>query len=134
MGPELIVVVGAVASSIHVAVAGVGSVFWLGSVARTSKVWLPSVSELKTAGLEQASQAAEPRRQLKAESASLELNETAALPSLVSGGGAELIVVSGGVVSGAGGAVIVAEPIVRQLLDSLTSRTLEAASVQAVTA
>jgi hypothetical protein len=42
-GPVVIVVSGAVRSTVHVWLAGVGSMFPAGSVARTWKVWLPVV-------------------------------------------------------------------------------------------
>jgi hypothetical protein len=42
-GPSVIVVSGAVASTVHVKLAGVASVLPAGSVARTSNVWEPSV-------------------------------------------------------------------------------------------
>ena len=45
-GPELIVVWGALVSIVQVKVAGVGSVLPAGSVARTWKVWEPSVRPL----------------------------------------------------------------------------------------
>ncbi len=42
-GADVIVVSGAVRSTVHVWLAGVASVFPAGSVARTWKVWLPAV-------------------------------------------------------------------------------------------
>ena len=45
-GPELIVVFGGVVSTVKLREAGVWSVFPTASVARTSKVWSPSASEL----------------------------------------------------------------------------------------
>ena len=42
-GADVIVVSGAPRSTVHVWLAGVGSVFPAGSVARTWKVWLPAV-------------------------------------------------------------------------------------------
>ena len=50
-GPESIVVSGAVRSIAHVYAAGVASVLPAGSVARTSKVWLPSPSAEVVSGL-----------------------------------------------------------------------------------
>jgi hypothetical protein len=43
-GPESMVVSGSVVSMVQVRVAGMGSVFPARSVARTSKVWVPSAS------------------------------------------------------------------------------------------
>jgi hypothetical protein len=43
VGADVIVVSGAVRSTVHVWLAGVPSVFPAGSVARTWKVWLPAV-------------------------------------------------------------------------------------------
>jgi hypothetical protein len=45
-GPAVIVVSGSTRSIVQVCVAGVGSVFPAGSVARTSKVWPPSARPL----------------------------------------------------------------------------------------
>ena len=43
-GPESTEVLGAEVSTVNERLAGVGSVFWAESVARTSKVWAPSES------------------------------------------------------------------------------------------
>jgi hypothetical protein len=52
-GPKLMVVCGAVVSTVHVKVAGVGSAFPARSTARTSKVCAPWLSPETIRGLEQ---------------------------------------------------------------------------------
>jgi len=73
-GLESIVVFGAVRSTVHVWDAGVASVLPAGSVARTSKVWLPAPSALVVWGLVQAFQLPPSTRHSNVEPASLELN------------------------------------------------------------
>ena len=46
LGPPVIVVVGGAVSTVKLREAGVGSVLPSGSMARTSKLWSPSASEL----------------------------------------------------------------------------------------
>ena len=87
----------------NVRLAGVGSVFWAWSVARTSKLWLPRESGAEgvwlAPGPEQAANAWESKRHLKVEPDSLDVNVKVGVLSVVGPEGPELIVVWGGTVS-----------------------------------
>jgi hypothetical protein len=98
-GLESIVVSGIVVSVVHVYVAGDASVFPAWSVARTSKVWLPSASDGSVCGLVQDAQLPPSTRHANVEPASLELKLNVGVSSLDGSGGFESIVVCGGVLS-----------------------------------
>jgi len=96
-GADVIVVSGAVVSTVQVRVAGVGSTFPAISAARTSKVWLPSESALYAFGLEHGENGAPSSLHSKLDPGSLEVNVNAAAVALVGSAGPEPIVVSGAV-------------------------------------
>src|SRR6266852_314711 len=99
-GVELRVVLGAVRSTIQVWLAGVERVLPAWSVARTSKVWLPSASAGEiVSGLEQLVQPPPSIRHSNVDPDSLELNVKVGVVSLEGLPGLESIVVSGGPVS-----------------------------------
>ncbi len=101
-GPEPIAgTPGALMSIVHRWVAGVGSVLPTASIARTSKAWWPSPRPATSSGLAQGSHAAPSRRHSKVAPGS-DSNRNDALVATVRPGGATVIVVSGGVVSGGG--------------------------------
>jgi len=81
--------------TVQVAASGVGSTLSDGSVARTSKVWVPSARKEYVIGDAQATKVARLRRHSKVEPASFELNVKVADVLDVKGGGADVIVVSG---------------------------------------
>src|SRR4051794_2630348 len=93
----VIATVGGPRSIDHVWLAGVASLFPAASVARTSKVWLPSASAAVVCGLVQALQLPPSTRHSNVEPASDEWNVNAGVAVLSSAGGAESIVVSGAV-------------------------------------
>jgi hypothetical protein len=93
----VIVTVGGPRSSDHVSLAGVPSVLSAASMARTWNVWLPSSSALVVCGLVQPVQLPPSTRHSKVEPPSLEWNVNVGVASLSSAGGAESIVVFGGV-------------------------------------
>src|SRR3954469_24910904 len=98
-GAESIVVSGAVRSIVHVSVAGVASVFPAGSVARTSKVWLPSASAAGGCGPGHDDHAPPSTRHSKVEPGSLALNAKLGVVLLEGLGGLVSIVVCGAVTS-----------------------------------
>ena len=102
-GPAVIVVSGGVVSTAVSTVksreAGVGSVLPAVSVARTSKVWAPSVSAAVVCGEVQAANASLSMRHLKVEPVSVESKEKVGVLSLVVPVGPPVIVVFGGAVS-----------------------------------
>jgi hypothetical protein len=111
-GPEMILVSGRVVSgggavavfTVTGRVAGVGSVLPAASVARTATAWSPSGSAAVVHGLVHDAHAPESTRQANVDPLSLEVKANVGVLSLVVPLGPEVIVVSGGVVSG-GGAV-----------------------------
>jgi hypothetical protein len=99
-GLESIVVFGAVVSSVHVDAAGDASVLPAASVARTSKVWLPSPSAGEiVSGLVHADQLRPSMRHWKVEPVSEELKLKSGVVSFDGSAGPESIVVSGAVLS-----------------------------------
>ena len=86
-------------SIVHAWVAGEASVFPAGSVARTSNVWFPAASPVYVWPLAQALKAAPSSRHWKLLPVSLDVKLKLALVWFVGDGGAEVIVVCGGVVS-----------------------------------
>jgi hypothetical protein len=103
-GAESIVVLGGCVSTVNDGVAGDASVFPAASLARTDTLWAPSASAVVVHGLVHAAQTAESTRHSNVEPASLEVNAKLGVLSLVVPVGPEVIVVSGAVVSGGGGA------------------------------
>ena len=97
-GPALIVVWGALVSTVMVRLAGLASVLPAASVARTSKVWGPSVSAAVVCGELQAVSAAESTRHSNVALDSEE-NSNVGVESPVSPLAPVSMVVSGGVVS-----------------------------------
>src|SRR5436189_5937658 len=105
LGSEaLMYVVGAVIATVggprsidHVWLAGVASVFPAGSVARTSKVWLPSASAAVVCGLVHDDHAPPSTRHSKVEPGSVELNAKLGVVLLEGLGGLGSIVVCGAV-------------------------------------
>src|SRR6266513_369974 len=91
------VVFGAVRSTVQVWLAGVASVFPAGSVARTSRVWLPSPSAPVVSGLVQELQLPPSIRHSNVEPGSLALNANAGVVSFEGLGGPPSIVVFGAV-------------------------------------
>ena len=77
--------------------AGVGSVFWALSVARTSKLWLPAESGVegvwRAPGPEQGANARESKRHAKVEPGWLDENVKVGVLSVVAPEGPEVIVV-----------------------------------------
>src|SRR5947208_4304862 len=96
-GAESIVVFGAVRSTVQVRLAGVASVLPAGSVARTSKVWLPAPSGAVVCGLVQGDQLPPSTRHSKVEPGSLELKLKLGVVSFDELFGPESSVVLGGV-------------------------------------
>src|ERR687896_220906 len=96
---------GAVIVQSHVA--GLGSMFPAGSLAFTSKWWLPTVRLEYEMPEVQGASASASRLQRKVEPASLAVKVKVADVLFVDAGGPEVIVVSGGVVSDGGDDVIV---------------------------
>jgi hypothetical protein len=97
-GDESMVVLGAVRSTVHVREAGDASVLPAGSVARTSKVWLPAVSAGEmVCGLVQEDQPPPSIRHWKVEPGSLALNVNDGVVLFDGFGGPESIVVFGAV-------------------------------------
>jgi hypothetical protein len=94
---------GGVTSTVHVRLAGVGSVLADGSVARTWKVCEPSVSPPYVFGLAHAAKAPASRLHSNVEPPSLDAKSKVAPVLVVIPLGPAVIVVSGGIVSGAGG-------------------------------
>jgi hypothetical protein len=99
LGPEVIVVSGAVVSTVKARVAGVGSVFPAGSVARTENVYGPSRSATGVNGDAQAAYVLPSSEQANVDPASLAVNENVGVASVVPPVGPAVIVVLGGVVS-----------------------------------
>jgi hypothetical protein len=100
-GVEVIVVLGATVSTVHVNDAGVASVFPVASIAFTWKVWDPSASVVNETGLVQALNAAPSSAHWNVEPASLEAKEKLALADLLGFAGVVVIVVCGAVTSSA---------------------------------
>ena len=98
-GGQEIEAVGATVSTLKLRSAGVGSVLAAGSVARTAKVWLPSGSEARVFGDEQAANEPPSTLHSNVEPASFEEKLKVGVGLLVGPEGPESIVVSGGVVS-----------------------------------
>jgi hypothetical protein len=96
-GLESIVVCGAVRSTVHVCEAGLASVLPAASVARTSNVWLPSVSDPVVCGLLQDVQLPPSMRHSKLEPVSDELNVKVGVALPDGSDGLESIVVFGAV-------------------------------------
>ena len=90
---------GAAVSTLKERWAGVGSVLAAASVARTSKLWGPSVRVAVVSGEEQEAKLAESRRHWKPAPGSGEEKPKVGVGSPVAPEGPESIVVSGGVVS-----------------------------------
>src|SRR5436305_2280081 len=88
-GAESIVVSGAVRSIVHVKEAGVASVLPAGSVARTSKVWLPAASAADVSGLVQGLKLPLSIRHSNVEPGSLAPNAKVGVASLVGSAGLE---------------------------------------------
>jgi hypothetical protein len=89
--------------TVNVRLAGVGSVFFALSVARTSKLWLPADSGVEgvwlAPGPEQGANAWESKRQAKVDPDSLDLKVKVGVVSAVDPEGPEVIVVWGATVS-----------------------------------
>lgn len=83
VGPAMTDVLGAVRSTVHVMVAGVGSVFPAGSMARTARVCSPLVSDVRFAGDEQVVQLALSSWHWNVEAASSAANENDAVVEFV---------------------------------------------------
>jgi hypothetical protein len=98
-GDESMVVLGAVRSTVHVREAGDASVLPAGSVARTSKVWLPSVSADNVCGLVQDDQPPPSTRHWKLEPDSVELKVNVGVALFDGLDGLESRLVSGAVLS-----------------------------------
>jgi hypothetical protein len=81
------------------------------SVARTATLWFPSFSDVVVHGLVQSAHAPVSTRHSKAELGSDELNANVGVLSFVVPVGPELIIVSGGVVSGGGAVLTVNERV-----------------------
>ncbi len=97
VGPPVIVVSGAVASTVKERAAGVGSIAPAASTARTSNVFAPSVWAAVVWGEVQATNPAEaPTRHWKVEPGSVDVNVNVGVASLVSPVGPPVIVVFGG--------------------------------------
>ena len=119
VGPELIVVSGGVVSAgggvvvstVNERVAGEASVFPATSVARTETLCAPSLRAAVVHGLVQSAQAPESTRHSKTEFASVAVNAKVGELSLVVPVGPDVIVVSGGVVSGGGAVLTVNERV-----------------------
>ena len=94
-GPEVMVVLGRVVSTVKVRFAGVASTLPARSVARTSKVWTPSASVPVVRGEAQALNAALSTRHSKVEPASEVVNAKVGVGSGVGFDGPELMVVFG---------------------------------------
>src|SRR5437660_10216223 len=99
VGSAGMVVSGVVVSSVHVDLAGVGSVLLAGSVARTWKVSLPSPRPSDLCGLAQAAKALASSWQAKLLPAFVDVKMKIGLLELLRAGGAAVMVVSGTVVS-----------------------------------
>src|SRR3954453_22543287 len=97
-GFEPMLVSGGVRSTVHVCVAGVPSVLPAVSVARTSKVWLPSASAAVVCGLVQALQLPPSTRHWKVD-VSLALNVNVGVASFEGSAGPESSEVFGAVLS-----------------------------------
>jgi hypothetical protein len=110
LGPEPIVVSGAVVSgggavlTVNVRLAGVASVLPATSVARIVTVCEPSLSALVVHGLVQVAHDPESTRRWNVEPLTVAVNAKVGVLSFVVPVGPEVIVVSGAVVSGGGGA------------------------------
>jgi hypothetical protein len=98
-GVDVMLVSGAARSTAHVCVAGVGSVFPAGSVARTANVCGPSESPVRLLGEPHEAQAPLSSRHSKVDPLSVEMNEKVAEVALVGSVGADVIAVSGTEVS-----------------------------------
>ena len=96
-GADVIVVSGGTLSMTQGWLAGVGSVFPAGSVARTSSAWAPTESPEYVAGLVQDVKVPPSRLHWNVDPASLEVKVKAAPVLLLGLGGPEVTVVSGGV-------------------------------------
>ena len=93
--------VGGAVSTVKLRLAGVGSVLLAVSVARTSKIWAPFASAFAGVwGLEQGENDPESKRHSNVEPPSSEENAKVGVESLMNPDGPEVIVVSGGSVSG----------------------------------
>ena len=98
-GDAVIVVFGAVVSTVHVAVAGLGSTWPSGPVALTWKVCEPSMRPVYDLGEVQLAKAAPSRLHSKVEPEMVEAKESEAELEFVALPGCDVIVVSGSVVS-----------------------------------
>ena len=98
-GPALIVVSGAVVSTVKLRIAGVASVFVAGSVARTLKRCAPSLSIALANGVVHGVYAPSSMRHSNVDAGSLEENENVAAATPVSPAGPVSMVVSGATVS-----------------------------------
>src|SRR5215210_7420913 len=98
-GPLSMVVFGAAVSTVKPRDAGVGSTFPAGSVARTSNVWAPSVSDAVVSGVEHELHAPASTRHSKLEPAWSAENANVGVASFVRPAGPLSIVVSGAAVS-----------------------------------
>jgi hypothetical protein len=98
-GALVMLVFGAVRSTVHVTWAGDASTFPAWSTARTRNVWLPSASALYVVGEVQAANAPASRLHWKVEPASVDVNANVALVWLVGLAGLDVIVVFGATVS-----------------------------------
>src|SRR5213080_3254380 len=95
----VIATVGGPRSIDHVWLAGVASLFPAASVARTSKVWLPSASAAVVCGLVQGLQLPPSTRHANVEPVSVELNANVGVELFDGFAGPESTAVSGGVLS-----------------------------------
>jgi hypothetical protein len=98
-GPELIVVFGALVSTVIDRLAGVASAWPAASTARTRNVWAPDVSVEVVNGEEQVVNAPVSTEHWNVDGVSLDVNANVGVESFVGPLGPELMVVSGGVVS-----------------------------------
>ena len=99
VGPDVMVVSGAVVSTVKARLAGEASTLPAASIARTSNVCGPSLSADVVNGVVQAAKVPASTRHWKVESAWLEVKENVGVLSFVGPDGPAVIVVSGGVVS-----------------------------------
>ena len=94
-GFDVMLVLGTARSTVQVMLAGVGSMFFAGSIARTWKVWLPFAKPVYFFGLVQAANAAPFRLHWKALPAPVAVKLKLALALLVNDSGPDEIAVSG---------------------------------------
>ena len=124
-GPEAIVVSGAVASTVKLRLAALGSSLPAGSVALTSKVWAPLLSGPTVLGDVQLAKLAESTRHLKLEPASELAKPKVGVESLVvvPFAGPLPIVVSGGCESGTSTVNVRDSGVASRLSTPSTART-----------